>query len=403
MKNIFYKTLIICALLMSSILLKAQIRDTTLLVRTRGSLAYLNYGLGQDRLGGAKMGYIDSLVLLRVSGVYQDQYRVRLTPALSAWIPKTAVKKDSTTKSPVQNLTGSWRVWGDTHHDYLSIVLPERLPYQCHQELSPSRIVIDVFGATTNTNWITQMQTVKEIKNVEYEQVADEQLRVYVYLKNPQHWGYAIGYQGRRLVLKVTRQPQKLKLRYLTVALDPGHGGTNLGAQGLRSKIYEKDLNLSIVRKLKAHLEKAGARVILTRSSDTLIGNNDRVLVMRNTPPDVLVSIHNNAAGDTVKVKGTSTYYKHLGYRPLSTAILSRLLALGVEEYGNIGRFNFTLNSPTEYPNVLVEGLFMSQADDEKKLLNEQFQDEMAQKIVLGLKDWLKTVQRQSRRSKRLY
>jgi N-acetylmuramoyl-L-alanine amidase len=380
----------------------AQIKDTTLLVRTRGALAHLNYGLGQDRLGGAKIGYIDSLILLRITGHYQDQYRVRLTPALSAWIPKNAVKKDTTTKLPIQFLTGSWRVWGDARYDYLSIALPERLPYQCHQQISPSRLVIDVFGATSNTNWITQMQSVKEIKNVEYEQVADDQLRVYIYLKNTQHWGYSIGYQGRRLTVKVTRQPEKLKIQHLTVALDAGHGGTNLGAQGLRSKIYEKDLNLRIVQKLKTNLEKAGVRVVLTRNSDTLIGNNDRVLALRNNPPDILVSIHNNAASDTVKVKGTSTYYKHLGYRPLTTAVLKRILELGVEEYGNIGRFNFTLNSPTEYPNILVEGLFMSQAEDEKLLLNEKFQEEMAQKIVLGLKDWLKTVRRQTRQAKRL-
>jgi N-acetylmuramoyl-L-alanine amidase len=106
------------------------------------------------------------------------------------------------------------------------------------------------------------------------------------------------------------------------------------------------------------------------------------------------VSIHNNAAADTVKVRGTSTYYKHLGYRPLSQAILKRLLQLGVEEYGNIGRFNFTLNAPSEYPNVLVEGLFLSHPTDEALLLDDAFRQKMAKQIGRGIKDWLKATRR---------
>lgn len=398
-KNKFRSSLgvvIIGWLLGFSTLLEAQttIRDSSFVVRTQGKMAHLNYGTGTDRLGGAKMGYIDSLVLLRVTGQYEDQYRVRLTPSLSAWVPINTVKPDNNARIPVQYLTGSWRVWGEAKMDYVSIILPERLPYQSWQELESSRVIVDVFGATTNTNWITQMQSAKEIKNVEYQQIADEHLRVIIYLKHNQHWGYSVGYQGRRLVIGIRHQPVKLKLNALTIAIDAGHGGTNLGAIGLRSKMTEKQLNLSIAYKLKKILERQGATVLLTRSADTLINNSDRVLVMKKLQPDLLVSIHNNAAGDTVKIKGTSTYYKHLGYRSLSQSVLKRLLELDLTEYGNVGRFNFAFNSPTEYPNLLVEGAFMSQAQDEQKLLNENFQEQMAQKIMLGLRDWLKKVRR---------
>jgi N-acetylmuramoyl-L-alanine amidase len=47
------------------------------------------------------------------------------------------------------------------------------------------------------------------------------------------------------------------------------------------------------------------------------------------------------------------------------------------------------LNSPNEYPNALVETLFISNLEEETKILDEDFQQEMVNKIVLGIKDFL--------------
>jgi N-acetylmuramoyl-L-alanine amidase len=65
------------------------------------------------------------------------------------------------------------------------------------------------------------------------------------------------------------------------------------------------------------------------------------------------------------------------------------MLELGLKEYGNTGSFNFMLNSPIEYPNALVETLFISNPEDEMKILDEEFQQQIADKIVLGIKDFL--------------
>jgi N-acetylmuramoyl-L-alanine amidase len=48
-------------------------------------------------------------------------------------------------------------------------------------------------------------------------------------------------------------------------------------------------------------------------------------------------------------------------------------LELDVHNAGNIGSFDFALNSPTEYPNVLIEGLYLSNTDDEAKLADTKF------------------------------
>jgi N-acetylmuramoyl-L-alanine amidase len=70
------------------------------------------------------------------------------------------------------------------------------------------------------------------------------------------------------------------------------------------------------------------------------------------------------------------------------------MLELGLKEYGNNGSFNFMLNSPIEYPNALVETLFVSNPEDEMKILDEGFQQQIAEKIVQGIKDFLESCKR---------
>jgi N-acetylmuramoyl-L-alanine amidase len=66
---------------------------------------------------------------------------------------------------------------------------------------------------------------------------------------------------------------------------------------------------------------------------------------------------------------------------------------LGLKEHGNVGSFNFSLSGPTDYPNCLVEVAFLSNKEDEKRILNPQFHKDVAAKIVAGIKDWLKEMQ----------
>ena len=65
------------------------------------------------------------------------------------------------------------------------------------------------------------------------------------------------------------------------------------------------------------------------------------------------------------------------------------MLELGLKDMGNNSSFNFMLNSPIEYPNALVETLFLSNPEDEMKILDEGFQQQIAEKIVQGIKDFL--------------
>ncbi len=153
--------------------------------------------------------------------------------------------------------------------------------------------------------------------------------------------------------------------------------------------VLEKQFTIAVALKIQKILEAEGARVLMTRTTETNVENKDRILKYRDTMPDLLVSVHLNSAGDPIRAGGTSTLYRYVGFQPLSAFINKRMLELGLKEYGNIGSFNFALNSPTEYPNALVETLFISNPEEEMLILEEAFQQKIAEKIVMGIKDFL--------------
>jgi len=358
--------------------------------RTTGQLPFLEYGLGDDRLGGAKMTYLDSNILIKVVDSVNTDYKVQLSANHFAFLSKQNLKQDTTTLQPYY-LTSSWRVWGDEKYDYVSVGLSEKLPYKSIQQIDPSRIVVDIFGVTSNTNWITQLKTIKEIKNAWYEQIEDDVFRVYIELRHRQHWGYYIYYNKNALQIRVKRQPPSLHAKKLVVAVDAGHGGSNSGATGVTSNVNEKDYTLKIARQVEKYLKRKKVKVFMTRAEDKELSMIDRTLMLREKDPDILISIHLNSSGNQ-NVKGASTYYRYIGFKPLSEKILNRMLQLELNDFGNIGAFNFALSGPTEYPNCLVEVAFLSNREDEQKILDPDFHKATAKKIYKGIKDWLKSV-----------
>jgi N-acetylmuramoyl-L-alanine amidase len=339
------------------------------------------------------MTYLDTNVLLKVVDSVNTDYKVQLSSGHFAYIAKQNYKTDTSARVQPYYLTSSWKVWGDDQYDYVSVSLPEKLPYRSLQQIDPAVIIVDVFGAVSNTNWITQLKTVKEIKNVWYEQTEDDVFRIHIELNHRQHWGYFIWYNKNALQVKIRRQPASLRPKKLFIAIDAGHGGTNTGATGTTTNIKEKEYTLKIAKQVEKYLKRKKVRVFMTRTEDQDLSMIDRTLALRQQSPDFLISIHLNSSGNAT-VKGVSTYYRYIGFRPLSQALLNRMLELGLNNFGNIGAFNFALSGPTEYPNCLVEVAFLSNEEDEKKILDEKFHKAVAKKIYKGIKDWLKATKR---------
>jgi N-acetylmuramoyl-L-alanine amidase len=82
-----------------------------------------------------------------------------------------------------------------------------------------------------------------------------------------------------------------------TVALDPGHGGTNLGAAGLRPGLYEKRVTLEIARRMRRRLAADhGIKVVLCRDADVLVPMRARVRCANEAGARLYISLHANAS-----------------------------------------------------------------------------------------------------------
>ena len=351
--------------------------------------AYLQYGNGDDRLGGSKMGFIDADIPLTVVGEKGSLYCVRLSSNRLAYIPKSYTKP-ATEGSEVVN-TGSWSIVNTGTSDRVTVGLPVRLPYQYSTRINPSEIVIDIFGATDNSNWITQRSAELGIIDfVDFEQVTEDTYRVILRLKKKYQWGYSVHYNGNSLVIDVRHQPTSLALKDLVIGLDAGHGGPYPGAIS-PSGLKEKDVNLDIVTHIKNILEKKGAKVVMTRTGDTGPSMTERKQIWRESGVNIAISVHNNSGGSALDSPGTAVLYKHLSDRPFASFLMTRMLETGLPMFGLVGNFNFSLNAPTEFPNALIEGMFMSSLVEEEKLADPDFRRLVAEKIVAGLEDYLKS------------
>lgn len=352
--------------------------------------AYLQYGNGNDRLGGSKMGFVDEGITLKAIGERGSLYCVRLSSDRLAYIDKDYTEPDATSAVGAVN-TGSWSVADAGKYDRVSIALPRRLAYQYRTDIQPNTLVVEVFGATDNSNWITQRTlTLGIIDYVDFEQVADDHYRVIIRLKDKYNWGFHVGYENNSLTIDIRHRPESLALKDLVIGLDAGHGGPYPGAKS-PSGLVEKEVNLDIVRHIKSILEKKGARVVMTREGDTGPSMGERKSIWRENNCDLAISVHNNSGGSPLSSPGTAVLYKHLFDRPLAEAVTARLLETGLPLFGIVQNFNFSLNGPTEFPNVLVEGMFMSSLEEEEKLADPAFRRLVAEKIVAAIEDYLKS------------
>src|SRR3954469_10852372 len=107
------KKLLLAGVLLS--FLQSYAQDTArryFLARTIGKLPFLEYGLGDDRLGGAKMGFLDSNVVLKIVDSVDAKYKVQLSRFHTAYIDKPNVERLANQKSRPYYLTNSWKVYG---------------------------------------------------------------------------------------------------------------------------------------------------------------------------------------------------------------------------------------------------------------------------------------------------
>jgi N-acetylmuramoyl-L-alanine amidase len=365
------------------------LRNTELTARTIDDQTYLTISPDGDRLGPEKMGYLDRDVRLHISGREGNHYWVKLSQQQFAYIPEVLVDTMTLSEPVPESIVNEARIWSDKQYDYISVGLADKLPYLSTQEVNPGKITVDIHGAFSEPGFVPATPNTGEISRIDWIQLSPDVFRIAVSLTTKQPWGYKIYYaDSNRLTIRIKHQPASLQLKGMTIALDAGHGGGNIGTAGAMG-IAEKQLALNLTLLVKAALEREGVRVITTRMSDVFVDNQARLYNYRQLAPDLLLSIHMNSSINPVDVKGTANYYKYPFCEPLNRFIHNRLLETGLADFKNNANFNFILNMPTEMPTALIETAFLSHPGDEIRILDENFRLVLADKIVQGLKDFL--------------
>lgn len=215
-------------------------------------------------------------------------------------------------------------------------------------------------------------------------------------MKPGELWGYGFSMMDpTTLRLTVRTRPRtgspERPLEGLTVVVDAGHGGSDLGALG-PSGLTEADVNLVLSALLGDRLEALGARVEQLRTDHRYVGLDDRVARTLEIEPDLFLSIHHNSVGfgtHPMKDSGPKVFYHYDHAIPVARRVAARLTGLlepgeTPEVLRNVFRVNRNI-SPC--PSILIEGGFVCNPYDEFKLRDPATLQRMAGAIAQGVVD----------------
>jgi N-acetylmuramoyl-L-alanine amidase len=222
--------------------------------------------------------------------------------------------------------------------------------------------------------------------------------------------------------------------RPIVIMIDPGHGGEDPGAVG-PSGTREKDVVLRISRQLKKLVDaEKNMKAYLTRDEDVFLPLGVRVAKARKIGADLFISVHadavdnrtargssvfalsENGATSTmarllaktqndadmiggVKIAGKDKYLAHTLFDLTQTATINDSLKLGKAVLGKMGGLNklhkekveqagFAVLKAPDIPSILVETAFISHPEEERKLVDPAFQQDMAEAIMSGVRTY---------------
>lgn len=184
------------------------------------------------------------------------------------------------------------------------------------------------------------------------------------------------------------------------IYIDPGHGGLDPGS--IYKNIYEKDINLSICKKLKKELEKAGTKVYLTRYGDYDLSNNyvtqrkksdlnNRAKIINKSDADMYISIHLNSTNSTTW-GGMQIFYDDVKKDNMEIAkVLQNQMKKDKFNIRQVSEIKgMLLNRQLKIPGVLVEAGFLSNPNDRYLLQQDSYQEKIVKSISKGLQNYYK-------------
>ena len=174
----------------------------------------------------------------------------------------------------------------------------------------------------------------------------------------------------------------------IVVALDPGHGGRDPGAVGIGG-LREKDINITIARRVQQQLQQQGITVAMTRNDDREVDLEPRVDFAEQVRADVFVSLHANAISlSRPDVNGLETYYYDTGLQLAQIIHNTILQQVSISDRG-VRQARFYVLRNTSMPAVLVETGFVTGQTDAARFRDPGAVNQIADAIAQGVLTYL--------------
>lgn len=186
------------------------------------------------------------------------------------------------------------------------------------------------------------------------------------------------------------------------MVIDAGHGGDDPGKIGINGAL-EKEINLQVAEKLKAFLEASDVKVVMTRTTDGGLYDENasnkkvqdmkqRIQIIEEAQPQLAVSIHQNSYGEEY-VDGAQVFYYNSSVqgKELAETIQNRMVQYLDPENHRVAKANdsYYLLKKTGKPIVIVECGFLSNGAEAEKLCDDYYQEKVAWNIHMAIMQYL--------------
>ena len=292
--------------------------------------------------------------------------------------------------------------------------------YKVFSLRNPFRTVIDVWGGNASSRQNGKWAAKKDTKRKEpREKDTKKEKRL-----------------GKEPENKIPNLTQSLALGVRRIVIDPGHGGHDPGAVGYYKKVYEKDIVLSIAKKLARKIrQRLGCEVIMTRNSDRFLSLEERTAIANTKNADLFISIHTNAHKDR-RAYGIETYFLNLATDDDAVRVAARENATTRKNISDLQKIlndlmqNAKINESTrlavhiqkhlcgymkqrkysriknkgvkqapfyvllgaQMPSVLIETSFISNKRECKRLRDAAYQDDLCEGILRGIRKYINEI-----------
>lgn len=170
---------------------------------------------------------------------------------------------------------------------------------------------------------------------------------------------------------------------FRTVVIDPGHGGHDPG-ENPRGVSPEKIWTLQVGLRLQKRLAQGGFHPVLTRTTDAFIPLDTRVAISNRQSHAIFVSIHFNASWKRY-IQGIETYYYRSRSADLAKFVHSSILQIPGAYDRRVHTAPFHAIRKNAFPAILVEGGFLTNSAEARRIASPVYLDALTEKIYQGI------------------